>query len=73
MFYEYVMKRAESYNMVEEPKTERKRSKPKHSILQYVDGYNKAETHHPESAKVQFRQISFEAIDYFAVSFKEKP
>ena len=62
MFYEHVLKKAEGYNMVEEPKKGRKRSKPKYSILQYVDGYNKGEAHHPETTKDQFQQIYFEAI-----------
>ena len=62
MFYGHVLKKAEGYNMVEEPKKGRKRSKPKYSTLQYVDGYNKGEAHHPETAKDQFQQIYFEAI-----------
>ena len=72
MFYEHVLKKAEGYNMVEEPKKGRKRSKPKYSILQYVDGYNKGEAHHPETTKVQFQQIYLAAIDYFVVSLKER-
>ena len=51
MFCEHILKKAEGHNMVEEPKKERKRPKWKYSILQYVDGYNKGEAHHPETAK----------------------
>ena len=58
--------------MVEEPKKERKRPKSKSSILQYVDGYNKGEAHHPETTKVQFQQTYLAAIDYFVVSLKER-
>ena len=72
MFYEHVIKKAGSQNMVEEPKTGRKRPKPKYFILEYVDGYNKAEAHHPETAKDQFRQTYFETIEYFAVTLKER-
>ena len=72
MFYELVMKKAESHKMVEEPKTGRKRTKPNYSILQYVDGYDKGEAHHPTTPKDQFTQIYFEAIDYFIASLKER-
>ena len=51
MFYGHVLKKAEGHNMVEEPKKGRKRPKPKYSILQYVDGYDKGEAHHPEATK----------------------
>ena len=46
--------------------------KPKYSILQYVDGYNKGKAHHQERVKYQFRQIHFEAIDYY-VRFSKEP
>ena len=71
MFYEHVLKKAEGHNMVEEPKKRRRRLKPKYSILQYVNGYNKGEAHYPETAKDQFQQICFEAIDYSVVPLKE--
>ena len=71
MFYEHVLKKAEGHNMVEEPKKRRRRPKPKYSILQYVNGYNKGEAHYPETAKDQFQQICFEAIDYSVVPLKE--
>ena len=51
IFYEHVLKKAEVHNMVEETKKGRKRPKPKYSILQYVDGYDKGEAHHPEATK----------------------
>ena len=71
MFYEHVLKKAEGHNMVEEPKKRRRRPKPKYSILQYVNGYNKGEAHYPETAKDQFQQICFEAIVYSVVPLKE--
>ena len=71
MFYEHVLKKAEGHNMVEEPKKRRKRLKPKYSILQYVNGYNKNEAHYPETAKDQFQQICLEAIVYSVVPLKE--
>ena len=71
MFYRHVLKTAEGHNMVEEPKKGRKQQKAKYSTLQYLDGYNKGEAHHPETAKGQFQQIHFAAIDYFVVSLKE--
>ena len=56
MFYELVIKNAESHKMVEEPKTGRKRTKPNYSILQYVDGYDKVEApDHPVTPKDQFK------------------
>ena len=64
MFYGHVLKKAEGHNMVEEPKKGRTRPKPKYSILQYVDGYNPGEAHHPETTKDHFQQIYFAAIDY---------
>ena len=72
MFYEHVLKKAEGHNMVEEPKKRRKRLKPKYSILQYVNGYNKNEAHYPETAKDQFQQICLEAIVYSVVPLKEQ-
>ena len=71
MFYRHVLKKAEGHSMVEEPKKGRKQQKAKYSTLQYLDGYNKGEAHHPETAKGQFQQIHFAAIDYFVVSLKE--
>ena len=72
MFYEHVLTKAEGHNMVEKPKKGRKWPKPKYSILQYVNGYNKGETHHPETATNKFQEIYFEAIDYFLVPLKER-
>ena len=40
--------------------------------MQYVNGYNKGETHHPETATNKFQEIYFEAIDYFLVPLKER-
>ena len=65
MFYEHVLKKAEDDKMVEKPKKGRMRPKTKYSILEYVHGCNKGEAHHPETVKDQFRQIYYEAVDYF--------
>ena len=40
--------------------------------MQYVNGCNKGETHHPETATNKFQEIYFEAIDYFLVPLKER-
>ena len=72
MFYEHVLKKVEGHNMVEKPKKGRKRPKPKYSILQNIDGYNKGEAHHPEAEKDQFQIIFFEATDYIVLPLKER-
>ena len=72
MFYDHVLKKAEGHNMIEKPKIGRKWPKPKYSILQNVDGYNKGEAHHPETEKDQFQIIFFEATDYIVVPLKER-
>ena len=72
MFYEHVLKKAEGHNMVEELKKGRKQPKPKYSILQHVDAYNKGEAHYPETEKYKFQQIYFEAVNYFVVPLKER-
>lgn len=72
MFYELVLKKAGSHPMVGDPKVGRKRSKPNYSILQYVDGYDKTDPHHPITATDKFRSIYFEAIDYFISALRER-
>ena len=65
------MKKAGSHPMVGDPKIGRKRSKPNYSIHQYVDGYDRADPHHPITATDKFQSIYFEAIDYFISALRE--
>ena len=57
------MKLATEHRQIEQPSLPRKRKRPNYSILQYVEGHQSAEGHHPLTVEDRCKSMYYEAID----------